>query len=111
MQLENIDDFRKLESVQAFAGSDYRPPSRGEVRALVALLGWGHFDAHLHLGISFHKSKRVSSTLSEWTRGDQAEASRIPYSAWAMMLLFAGIVTVDELKPPHAKPIRSPQGE
>lgn len=79
-----------------FGHAAYVPPSPQEVDRLVKLAGWSQSEAAALVGVSFNP-KKGSSTIRKWrARADSDDARAIPYSAWRLMLLYAGVVSLDD---------------
>jgi len=91
-----LDAFSKRDCARPFTDKDYRPPTPEEVAQLIKLANWSQNDAAKIVGVSWHP-KHGSSTIRKWKSQKGAEEHReIPYSAWRMMLLHAGVVSVDD---------------
>ena len=73
----------------------YTPPDHAEVTALIALAGWTQTDLAKLVGVSYH-IKKGSSTVRRWKTGDPANFKQVNYATWRLMLLYAGVVSLDE---------------
>lgn len=59
----------------------YQPPTPDEIRALLSEQGWTGAQAGLIVGVD-------SRTIRRWTGGERS----IPYAAWRLLLVEAGLV-------------------
>ncbi len=90
-----LDAFSKRDCARLF-DDDYVPPTPEEVAQLIRLAGWSQNDAAKKVGVTWHP-KKGSSTIRKWKSAKAKEENRgIPYSAWRLMLLNAGVVSLDE---------------
>lgn len=86
----------KRDCTQPFTDEDYRPPTPEEVAHLIKLAGWSQNDAAKIVDVSWHP-KRGSVTIRKWKSQKGTEEHReIPYSAWRLMLLQSGVVSIDD---------------
>lgn len=82
---------------------NYKPPEPEEVDALIKAAGWSQRKAAMIVGVPFVE-KKGSTTIRKWrtprlhpgTGLPNAEHRQIPYSAWRLMLEYAGVVTVED---------------
>ncbi len=88
----SLDAFKNLPCALPFWHQDYIPPEPGEVAALTELAGWSQNEAAKLVGVKFDPRKG-STTIRKWkTEKGSKEHRDIPYSAWRLMLLYAGVV-------------------
>lgn len=86
--------FKQRRCVLPYAHPDYQPPTPEEVDALVKLAGWSQNDAAKLTGVTYNP-KKGSSTIRKWRANSHSTDYReIPYSAWRLFLLYAGVVSV-----------------
>jgi hypothetical protein len=92
---QTLDAFKNRPCALPFDHPDYRPPEPYEVAALTELVGWSQVRVANLVGVK-SDPKKGSTTVRKWKteRGD--ERRQIPYAAWRLMLLYAGIVTVSD---------------
>ena len=90
-----LDALSKRGCAKLYTDDDYEPPTPEEVAQLIKLAGWSQNDAAKIVGVKWD-TKKGSSTIRKW-KSDKAKADHrpIPYSAWRLMLLEAGVVMVD----------------
>ena len=63
-------------------------PTPAEVRQLIKLCGWTQTTTAKLTGVAF--SKKASSTVRRWQVEHGDEMRAIPYSAWRLLLVYAG---------------------
>lgn len=75
-----------------FSDDRYRAPTADEVRSLIELMGWSQNDVARMVGVNYDP-KKGSATVRRWKakEGDK-HAREIPYAAWRLLLISAGIV-------------------
>jgi len=90
-----LEEFKEQPFCLPRTDERYIHPEPKDVATLLKLAGWSQNDAAKLVGVS-HDVKRGSSTIRKW-KSDKAkkEYREIPYSAWRLMLLYAGVVQVD----------------
>ncbi|MGJ0490056.1 helix-turn-helix domain-containing protein [Methylobacter sp.] len=92
----SLDAFHNRPCALPFSHPDYVPPTPQEVDRLIKLKGWSQSEAAALVGVSF-SPKKGSSTIRKWrTKPESDDARPIPYSAWRLLLLYAGVVAIDE---------------
>ena len=75
-----------------FNHSEYLHPEPEEVTELIKLAGWTITQTAKLVGVSYTVEKG-SPTLRRWRANKSASHYReIPYSAWRLMLIYAGVV-------------------
>lgn len=91
----SLDAFKGRACTLPFSHPDYRPPEPYEVAALTELLGWSQVRTANLVGVK-GDPKKGSTTIRKWKTESGDERRRIPYSAWRLMLLYAGVVSIEE---------------
>ncbi|MEE8058586.1 MAG: hypothetical protein V3T17_12225 [Pseudomonadales bacterium] len=76
-----------------YSSDKYEPPTPDEIDALIKLAGWSQNDAAKIVGVTYNP-KKGSSTIRKWRAKNPKEYREIPYAAWRLMLLHAGVVNV-----------------
>jgi len=91
--------FEQLRCALPFTDENYLPPEPAMVGQLINLAGWSQNDAAKLVGVSWNP-KKGSSTIRKWKSAKGEKEHRpIPYSAWRLLLIYAGVVTArDGLK-------------
>lgn len=88
--------FKNRPCALPFNHVDYAPPTPGEVDALIKLVGWSQTDTAKLVGVTYNPLKG-SSTVRKWRAPVASKDHRdMPYSAWRLLLVYAGVVSVDE---------------
>lgn len=76
-----------------YADPDYQRPTVDEIRDLIRITGWSQSDVARLVGVNFNP-KKGSTTVRKWKAPDSSPDHRtIPYSAWRLMLIEAGVVS------------------
>lgn len=84
--------FKNRPCALPFADKNYAPPNPEEVTQLIKLAGWSQRQAAELVGVKFDE-KKGSTTIRKWrTARDKQEHREIPYAAWRLFLISAGIV-------------------
>lgn len=92
--LSKIDEFKNLDCARLFSDPDYVPPTVDELSALIALAGWSQSKVAQITGVTYNP-KKGSTTVRKWkTPADKPEHRDIPYSAWRLLLINAGVVAI-----------------
>jgi len=92
----SLDSFSNRPCALVFSNAGYVPPTPQEVDQLIKLKGWSQSQAAALVGVSFHP-KKGSSTIRKWRSNPDSDDFRpIPYSAWRLLLIYAGVVSVDD---------------
>jgi len=92
----SLDAFHQYPCALPYTDEGYQPPGPGEVAQLIKLTGWSQNDAAKIVGVTWN-AKKGASTIRKWKTDMSKDNYRpIPYAAWRLMLLCAGVVTVDE---------------
>lgn len=76
----------RREALLPFADPRYRPPTADELREVTRMLALTGSQAGLLLGVT-------SRAIRKWIGGE----SDVPYSAWRLLLIHAGLALGDEL--------------
>jgi len=92
----SLDGFRNLPCALPYSNAAYVPPTPEEVDRLIDLAGWSQNVTAKLVGVTYNP-KKGSSTVRKWRTAVGKDDSReIPYSAWRLMLLYAGVVSVSD---------------
>lgn len=90
-----LDAFKKRDCARLYSDDRYQSPTPEEVGQLIKLAGWSQNDAAKKVGVK-SDPKKGSSTIRKWKSNKAREDHRsIPYSAWRLMLLEAGVVELE----------------
>lgn len=90
---QTIEAFRNRRCSLLFADFNYEPPTPEEVKALIAVAEWSQTQVSEIVGVS-HNAKG-STTIRKWRSPiESPEHRKIPYAAWRLMLIHAGVVTL-----------------
>ncbi|WP_069005357.1 hypothetical protein [Candidatus Thiodiazotropha endoloripes] len=93
---DNLDAFKGRPCTLPFNHPDYKPPEPYEVAALTGLAGWSQTRTADLVGVKSNP-KKGSTTVRKWrTKKGNPEYRQIPYANWRLMLLYAGVVTLDD---------------
>lgn len=88
--------FRRRSCCRPYAAQGFEPPTAQDFRDLVALTGWSQATLARLVGVGYSE-KSGSTTIRKWkTDAGGKEARGIPYAAWRVLLLAAGIGTIDD---------------
>ena len=91
----SLDAFKGRPCVLPFSDPNYIPPTPGEIDQLIKLCEWSQNDTAKLVGITYNP-KKGSSTIRKWRAKTTSDDYRaIPYSAWRLLLLYAGVVSVE----------------
>lgn len=66
---------------------EYKPPTADEVQALMNYAGWTPEDVERLIGVLCDPAAEVGSGVP-----------MLPYAAWRLLLLVAGVVTIEETR-------------
>lgn len=87
-----LQDLARRDCARLFEDPAYRPPTPDEVDALIKLAGWSQNKAAKVAGVKFDPDKG-SRTIRTWRSPKGSAGYReIPYAAWRLLLLTAGVV-------------------
>jgi hypothetical protein len=79
-----------------FSDPNYCPPTPEEVKQLIALAGWSQNGTAKLAGVAWNKAKG-SSTVRRWKApADKPDSKNIPYAAWRLLLLYAGVIKFED---------------
>jgi len=89
---QTLDAFKNRNCTRLYTDDQYTPPTPEEVNQLITLCGWSQNDAAKLVGVKWD-TKKGSSTIRKWKSDKSKKDHReIPYSAWRLMLIYAGVV-------------------
>lgn len=92
----SLDAFKNRACSLPFGKDGYAPPSPQEVDRLIKLAGWSQSRVARLVGVTYNP-KKGSSTIRKWrTAVENHDYRQIPYAAWRLMLLYAGVVSADD---------------
>lgn len=97
---QTVEAFQNRPSALPAWDPDYKPPEPEEVDALIKAAGWSQRKAAMIVGVDY--SEKGSTTIRKWRTArlkggnPNPEHRQIPYSAWRLMLEYAGVVTVED---------------
>jgi len=92
----SLEAFRNRPCALPFSHAAYMPPTPEEVDRLIDLAGWSQNVTAKLVGVAYNP-KKGSSTVRKWKAAVEKDDSReIPYSAWRLMLIYAGVVSIDD---------------
>jgi hypothetical protein len=92
----SLEAFRNRPCALPFSHAAYMPPTPEEVDRLIDLAGWSQNVTAKLVGVAYNP-KKGSSTVRKWKAAVEKDDSReIPYSAWRLMLIYAGVVSVSD---------------
>ena len=88
---KTLEAFRNRNCSLLFTDPSYEPPSPEDIDMLINLAGWSKKRASEIAGVVYNP--KGSSALYKWrTAIGSTEHRKIPYAAWRLMLLYAGVV-------------------
>lgn len=89
---QTLDAFSNKDCSRLFVDECYVTPTPDEIDQLIKLAGWSQNDAAKLVGVKWDV-KKGSSTIRKWKSDKSKKDNRpIPYSAWRLMLIYAGVV-------------------
>lgn len=87
-----LSDLSARPCTKLYSDPQYLPPTPAEVDGLIKLMEWSQSDVAKLTGVSYDP-KKGSTTVRKWrTPIGNAEHREIPYAAWRLLLLHAGVV-------------------
>lgn len=93
---DSLAVFRNRPCALPFGNPAYAPPTPHEVDRLIKLAGWSQSGVARLVGVTYN-AKKGSSTIRKWRANiDKDDYREIPYSAWRLMLLYAGVVSIED---------------
>lgn len=94
--ITGLNDIKRLACALPVCHENYIAPKPHEVDALIRVMGWSQRQVALITGVN-HSSKG-SPTVRRWkTSEENKEYRQIPNSAWQLLLVCAGILTVSDI--------------
>ncbi len=95
-RVRTLEAFKNLTCTLPFWHPSYTPPDPSEIRALTEYSGWSQSVTAQLVGVRYDP-KKGSTTIRKWkTDRGKKEHREIPYAAWRLMLLYAGIVELED---------------
>jgi hypothetical protein len=92
----SLDVYKNRNCCLPFSHVDYEPPKPEDVGHLIELMGWSQNDTAKLAGVSWNPLKG-SPTVRRWKAPSDKDSSRvIPYSAWRLLLICAGVVDIEQ---------------
>ena len=93
---ETLEAFRNHPSALPYTAPGFRLPTPQELKQLRNIAGWSQTQIAKLVGAPF-QPKKGSTTVRKWqTDANHREHREIPYAAWRLLLLYAGVVTVQD---------------
>lgn len=78
-------------ATQLYTSPAFEQPTPDQVDALIKGMGWSQNDVAKLVGVAYNP-KKGSTTVRKWRAStDSPEHRAIPYAAWRLMLLEAGL--------------------
>jgi len=92
---QTLNAFKNRNCARLYTDDNYTAPTPEEVNQLIILSGWSQNDAAKLVGVKWD-TKKGSSTIRKWKSEKAKKDHReIPYSAWRLLLIYAGVVNLD----------------
>ncbi len=93
---KTLDAFKNRASSLPYSASGYDAPTPEDVGELIKLMGWSQNDVAKMTGVNYDP-KKGSPTVRRWKAPvDKPDHRDIPYSAWRLLLIAAGIAQIDD---------------
>ncbi len=89
-----LDAFKDRSCCLPWDDNNYTTPKPEEISRLLELAGWSMTMTAKIVGVHYSSSKG-SSTVRRW-KTTKGESREIPYSAWRLFLICAGVVSATE---------------
>ena len=90
-----IEEFKKRPCVLSKFHPDYVPPTNEEVREVRSILGFSQARLGYFAGMIFNK-KGCKAVIRWEANSHKKNSNTIDYAVWRLMLLAAGIKTIEE---------------
>lgn len=88
----SLESFKGLDCVQLYSDPLYKPPTPAQIDDLIKAAGWSQSDTAKLVGVSYSAGKG-SGTIRKWRAPVESKEHRsIPYAAWRLLLINAGVV-------------------
>jgi len=84
----NLERIKSSASLLEFADNRYTPPSPDEIKQVIDYVGLSSLQLGKELGI------KDGRTVRRWKSGD----AKMPYAAWRLLLVKAGLVQIETFK-------------
>ena len=96
--IKTLDMLKTRACALPYANPNYKPPSPDEISALIELAGWSQVETAKLVGVTYNP-KKGSTTVRKWKAPIESKEHRpINYASWRLLLLYAGVVTIEEGK-------------
>ncbi len=93
--IKTLAAFQNHACALPYSDPNYKPPTPEEVAALIRLAGWSQSETAKLVGVSYNP-KKGSSTIRKWEATPHSKEYRaINYAAWRLMLLYTGVVNIE----------------
>lgn len=94
-QASELESFKNAGCTMPAFSEFYVPPTPEQVGQLIKAAGWSQRQVARLTGVSYND--KGSTTVRKWkTPKGKPEHREIPYSAWRLMLLAAGVVSISD---------------
>lgn len=95
---DTLNEFSKKACCLLFIDPNYSKPAPMDIKSLQSLMSWSQNDIAKMTGVNYREDKG-STTVRKWCSPEHSNEHRaIPYSAWRLLLIYAGIAHADEQK-------------
>ena len=77
-----------------FVDEEYGHPTPEDIRALRKFMKWSQHTVARIVGVSYNDDTKRSATVIKWETpvSNKTEHRKIPYAAWRLLLVHAGVV-------------------
>jgi|GEM_PF-1975068 len=92
----SLDEIRSWSSIRLFHDPAYTAPEPAQVKALLQYAGFTQVEAAKLIGVNFDEKKGGSNVIRRYIAERSNKNHRqIPYASWRLLLLYAGIVSIE----------------
>lgn len=93
---DTLEAFKNHPTARPYSDAQFRLPTPAEFYRLKEIVGWSQTQIAKMVGVSYD-GKKGSAMVRKWgTDVSNKEHRSIPYAAWRLLLLYAGVVSVDD---------------